>query len=105
MIELSKLDIHQLEALSDYCVGNNICITGPGGTGKTHLINIINELSTISNKKCKITAMTGCAALLIKGVTLHSWAGIIVDDTNNQYDSLVKVSKALINNYKDLNKR
>lgn len=55
--------------------GKSIFLTGPGGTGKSYLIN---ELWKRSTKEVSLTAMTGCAALLLnsKAKTLHSWAGI-----------------------------
>jgi len=54
--------------------GRNIFITGPGGTGKSTIVNRLNNEITNIN----VTAMTGCAALLLecKAKTLHSWAGI-----------------------------
>jgi ATP-dependent DNA helicase PIF1 len=54
--------------------GKNIFLTGPGGTGKSTLIRkITDEIENVN-----VTAMTGCAALLLdcKAKTLHSWAGI-----------------------------
>ncbi|MGL5355085.1 MAG: AAA family ATPase [Cetobacterium sp.] len=53
--------------------GSNVLITGPGGTGKTTLISFI-----VSNLPGNIgvTAMTGSAAVLINGRTLHSFLGI-----------------------------
>jgi ATP-dependent DNA helicase PIF1 len=55
--------------------GKSIFLTGPGGTGKSYLLN---ELSLRSTKHVSLTAMTGCAALLLnsKAKTLHSWAGV-----------------------------
>ena len=60
--------------------GKNMFITGPAGTGKTFLINQIKEWANSVNKNCAVTAMTGCAAKLIEGRTLHSFAGIGLGD-------------------------
>jgi ATP-dependent DNA helicase PIF1 len=59
--------------------GKNIFLTGPAGTGKSYLLQHI--LNNLGGKRVALTAMTGCAALLIstpthKAKTLHSWAGI-----------------------------
>lgn len=58
----------------------NIFITARGaGCGKTFLLqHIINRYSKSFgyNKKIAVTASTGVAAVLISGITLHSWAGI-----------------------------
>jgi len=54
--------------------GKNLFLTGPGGTGKSTIVRRLREeVHNIS-----ITAMTGCAALLLeaRASTLHSWAGI-----------------------------
>jgi ATP-dependent DNA helicase PIF1 len=58
--------------------GHSIFITGPGGTGKSYILDILYKEFTYLGKKMAITAMTGCAALLIgaHAKTLHSWAGI-----------------------------
>lgn len=55
--------------------GKSVFLTGPGGTGKSYLLN---ELWKRSTKEVSLTAMTGCAALLLnsKSKTLHSWAGV-----------------------------
>jgi len=55
--------------------GKSVFLTGPGGTGKSYLLN---ELWKRSSKHVSLTAMTGCAALLLnsKAKTLHSWAGV-----------------------------
>lgn len=65
-------------AYNKYIEGNNIFITGPGGTGKTALIRHIQK---DAYKKCidiHVCALTGCAAVLLecKAKTVHSWAGI-----------------------------
>ena len=54
----------------------NIFLTGPAGTGKSFLINHIKEWAIEKQLKFVITALTGSAALLIHGRTLHSALGI-----------------------------
>lgn len=55
--------------------GHNIFLTGPGGTGKTAVIKLFcKNYSNI--KKIAITSTTGISAILINGVTLHSYLGI-----------------------------
>jgi len=58
--------------------GESIFITGPGGTGKSYILDILYKEFKALGKTMSITAMTGCAALLIGPhvKTLHSWAGI-----------------------------
>lgn len=59
--------------------GKSIFLTGPGGTGKSFLLKTIYEMiPDRTGKHVAVTALTGCAALLIGkfAKTLHSWAGI-----------------------------
>jgi len=74
-MELSK---EQQISLDKYVKGHNIFITGPGGAGKSALIRMINEHAYKQFKNIHVTALTGCAAVLLncKAKTLHSWAGI-----------------------------
>lgn len=65
-------------AFEKYKQGNNLFITGPGGSGKTALIKTIYD---DAKKKCydiQVCALTGCAAVLLecKAKTIHSWSGI-----------------------------
>jgi len=60
-------------ALDDVVKGLNVFITGGAGVGKSFLVNKIFE---VINKSIGICAMTGCAALLINGATIHSYLGI-----------------------------
>lgn len=59
--------------------GSSIFLTGAGGTGKSFLLQTLYREYTATGKKMAVTAMTGCAALLLQPIpakTLHSWAGI-----------------------------
>jgi ATP-dependent DNA helicase PIF1 len=70
-----QLNPGQTAAYNDILQGKSIFLTGPGGTGKSFLIKeVYNALPT----QTALTAMTGCAALLLhsKAKTLHSWSGI-----------------------------
>ena len=50
--------------------GLNVCITGGAGTGKSFLIGEISS-ALRETRHLAVTAMTGSAALLIRGTTLH----------------------------------
>ena len=51
----------------------NIFVTGNAGTGKSYLLN---KLKLKYKKRLELTSTTGLAAVNIKGVTIHSWAGV-----------------------------
>ena len=74
-----KLSPEQTYALQAFENGNNIFVTGPGGTGKTALIQHIVKHCENNKKKVQVCALTGCAALLLSKCnarTIHSWSGI-----------------------------
>ena len=61
-----------------YLNNENIFITGPGGTGKTHIIKRIYADAKEKNKKISVTALTGVASVLLdcNATTIHAWAGM-----------------------------
>lgn len=80
-----KYTDEQLEIFQAIDKKQNVFITGPGGTGKSTIIKCLanTEASpgvlchvTQSHPTIGITAMTGAAAVLINGQTLHSYLGI-----------------------------
>jgi len=73
-----NLSKEQQIAFDKYIEGDNIFITGPGGSGKSALIQKINEHSRRTQKEIHVCALTGCAAVLLNAnaTTIHSWAGI-----------------------------
>ena len=73
---MEKLNKTQKSILTSILDGKNAFITGFAGSGKSFLIEYINNVFNENGKKVQLTAMTGCASLLINGKTLHSALGI-----------------------------
>lgn len=74
-MSIDQLNEKQKLAWSLVQENKNIFLTGQAGTGKSFLIKKIVE-SIPKFKKTIITSMTGISAILINGVTLHSYLGI-----------------------------
>ena len=72
------LNEEQQHALNYAKNGVSFFLTGPGGSGKSFVLEKIRETLEFLGKKVAVTAMTGCAALLLgnKAKTLHSWASV-----------------------------
>lgn len=71
-----SLSLDQEVALDAALDGKNLFITGPAGTGKSHLIHtMIASLRFNAKKRVAVTASTGIAAMHIRGTTIHSWLG------------------------------
>ena len=75
---MTSFSPEQQLAFDKYVSGENIFITGPGGSGKSYLIKKIASHARQNGKKIAICAMTGCAAILLNcgAKTMHSWSGI-----------------------------
>jgi len=72
-----ELNADQSVAFQAVQSGKNIFLTGPAGSGKSFLVRRIMEWATAIGHTISVTALTGCAALLLgKAKTLHSWSGI-----------------------------
>jgi len=60
--------------------GNSVFLTGPAGSGKTHVLNKFVRDARVDGKSVAVTASTGLAATHLGGSTVHSWAGIGIAD-------------------------
>lgn len=93
-----ELSIEQRCAVQQFEEGDNLFITGEGGTGKTTLIQYLIRSARKRNKTLQICAMTGCAALLLNcnAKTIHSWSGIRLakGDAKNVVHSVLYSSAA-----------
>lgn len=82
----------QLEAFNIVKNNENLFLSGSAGTGKSFTIKKIVEYLENNNINYGLTALTGCAASLINGQTLHSFL-------------LLGIDKSLKDIYNDLSKK
>ena len=75
---METLSPEQKVAFQKFTQGKSLFITGPGGTGKTKLVEHFVNYAKDTNLAISVCAMTGCAAVLLNcnARTLHSWSGI-----------------------------
>lgn len=66
----------QNEALDILKMGHNVYLTGPAGSGKTHVLNKYIKYLRSHNITVGVTASTGIASTHMNGMTIHSWAGL-----------------------------
>ncbi len=76
----------QKEAMEILKMGYNCYITGPAGSGKTHLLNEYIKFLKNKGVEVGITASTGIAATHMGGTTIHSWTGLGIRDVLTEYD-------------------
>ena len=75
-----SLSIEQEYAFEKFTQGENLFITGPGGTGKTKLIEYLVSYCDKTGRRAQVCAMTGCATALLPpschARTFNSFTGI-----------------------------
>ena len=74
----TPMSAEQQHAFEQFASGQNVFVTGPGGTGKTKLIHHLVEHANQKGRRVQVCALTGCASLLLgcNAKTIHSWSGI-----------------------------
>lgn len=98
-----RLNADQTAALEAVKKGQNIFLSGPAGSGKSTLVRAIVGWAAKNYKVCNVTAMTGCAAILLgcKAKTLHSWAGIgLGRDSVDKYVEYIRKSYHALRRWK-----
>lgn len=70
----------QTQALQVLLSGNNVFLTGEAGSGKTHVLSQFIDEARNDDLVVAVTASTGIAATHLGGTTIHSWAGIGIND-------------------------
>lgn len=111
-----SLNKEQAAVLRAVKAGKNVFLTGAGGTGKSHTIRAITEWATTAGIRHAVTAMTGCAALLLNPTvaaassslrtahakTLHSWAGVgLARETPHELAAAVIKNKRAVTRWLD----
>ena len=93
---MDSLNSKQNEAFKAMKNGFNIFITGPGGSGKSHVINFFVEYYKNNyeddENKLYVTSSTGLSSLLINGITINQYSGIGIGDKEIDY-YVKKISK------------
>ena len=102
---MTDLSPEQCHALQIFEKGENLFITGPGGTGKTHLIRTLVKSAENRQKKIQVCALTGCASILLgcNARTIHSWSGI--RNGKGEIDKIIediRRNKKLMKNWKEI---
>lgn len=102
------LDSNQQKVMDHLCSNKNTLLTGPAGSGKSHLIQYFVQrkrklYNDFTNNVIAITSMTGISALNIGGITLHSFLGLGVGNEKIGITvSKIQRNSKLLKRYKQL---
>ena len=104
-MSIENLSPEQKYALYKFKRGENLFITGPGGTGKTYLIRHLINSAKNDKKNIQVCALTGCASVLLNcgARTIHSWSGIKLarGDPKTIINGVLR-SNRIVNNWKSV---
>jgi len=103
-----KLDVQQQSAVDLVFQHRNVFLTGGGGTGKSRVLEYIidafkDKYGTEFKTNVGITSTTGSSALLIGGVTIHSFSGLGVSkEDEEQYIQKIAKRRYIKKRFKEL---
>lgn len=104
-MNFEQLSPEQQYAFLMFQKNHNLFITGPGGTGKTKLIQSLVKDAETRHKRIQVCALTGCASILLNcgARTIHSWSGIKLGRGNKLpiIQSIVR-NKRLVKSWKSV---
>ena len=75
-VVLPPLNAEQQAAFDLFLAGRSLCLTGAAGTGKSHIVKHIMQYAIARDLPYAITGLTGVAACLVGGQTIHKWTGL-----------------------------
>jgi ATP-dependent DNA helicase PIF1 len=75
-IIITEMNEEQRAVFNAVVAGHSVLLTSRAGCGKSYTLSNIIEHADANGIIVGITATTGCAALLLKGTTIHSFLGI-----------------------------
>ena len=102
--DINNMNEKQLEAFNIVKNKQNLFLSGSAGTGKSFTIKKIVEYLEHNNINYGLTALTGCAASLINGQTLHSYLTLGIDKSlKDIYNDLSKKYIPKLKSLKSLN--
>jgi ATP-dependent DNA helicase PIF1 len=84
----------QQEAVEIVKNGSNLFLTGAAGTGKSFTLKAIINYLESKDYKYGLTALTGCAAVLIGGQTIHSFLYMGISRNINQIYKTIETYKS-----------
>lgn len=98
------LNTQQQLAIDSFRDGKSFFLTGGAGVGKTKVLAEIHRQAQENSLNIGLTAMTGAAALLIGGKTLHSYLGIgLGDDPVQDIIKRIRFVKSISSRWRSLN--
>lgn len=104
-INMTEYSPQQVQCLENFKKHKNMFITGPGGSGKSFIIDKLRIHAKMENKNIQICALTGCASVLLGmgSKTLHSWSGIgAVKGSNEQILFRIMKQSKIVKHWKEV---